>query len=486
MRFLGIGFVNHDTNITLYDEGKLSYFKYERNTQVKHQRVYLHRILQDVENIFGYKLEEYDAIASSYIGHAREEIVTHTPLPENDNCWQIDHHRLHYYSGLTLGGLDSDISIVIDGVGNEHSWSIHNKEGIIHRFRHENGSVGNTLEKMSEWMQIPAQYPIDVAGKFMGMQSYGTVDEGFLQYLRETNNPFEYFANIGDPINWVMHHRNNTIKQHQMLDYAATVHRALGDIVHTLFEAFAKPTDKIIYTGGAAQNVLWNSELIKRFPNTIIPPYSTDEGLSIGAVNFLCEKYDAPLGVFDNFPYSQVDVSVEEPSDATIDAAAKALAEGKVVAWYQGHGEIGPRALGNRSILMDPRLPNGKDVINEVKNREQYRPFGATVLIEHADSVLEEWTQDKYMLFSSIIKDGYPAITHVDKTCRCQTLENENPVFRKLLERFYQYTGCPVLLNTSLNVAGDPIAGSPADATYLFSTKETLDMLVIGDTVHKK
>lgn len=174
----------------------------------------------------------------------------------------------------------------------------------------------------------------------------------------------------------------------------------------------------------------------------------------------------------------------EEPSIETISKVARYLADGKIVAWYQGHGEIGPRALGNRSILLNPRVPNGKDKINAIKRREDFRPFGASVLGEYATVYFEMDDKDPFMLYTSKVKRYLPAVTHIDGTCRVQTVDNEG-VFRTLLEEFFTLSQCPVLLNTSLNLAGKPIAGSPEEAKQLFNTTP-IDILVIGNEIYTK
>jgi carbamoyltransferase len=165
---------------------------------------------------------------------------------------------------------------------------------------------------------------------------------------------------------------------------------------------------------------------------------------------------------------------------------AEQLSKGKIVAWYQGNGEIGPRALGNRSLLMDPRIINGKDVINKIKKRENYRPFGASVLEEYQDKFFDIKWHDDYMLYvSNVIVDQFPPITHIDGTCRIQTVKENNYYFRKLLLSFYDITGCPILLNTSFNMAGKPICSTIEEALNIFRNTD-IDLLVIGNDVYEK
>lgn len=158
------------------------------------------------------------------------------------------------------------------------------------------------------------------------------------------------------------------------------------------------------------------------------------------------------------------------------------LAQGRLVGWYQGQGEIGPRALGHRSLLMDPRLPHGKALLNRVKQREPYRPFGASVLREHHAQYFDG-QPDAFMLQACQVRGAeLPAITHVDGSSRVQAVLPEHGVFHALLARFHELTGCPVLANTSLNLAGRPLAAYPENAVQLFH-EAPVDALVVGDRV---
>ena len=160
------------------------------------------------------------------------------------------------------------------------------------------------------------------------------------------------------------------------------------------------------------------------------------------------------------------------------------MAQGKIVAWYQGHGELGPRALGNRSILMNPTIKDGKKILNDkVKKREWFRPFGASVKEEHASEYFD-LKHNPYMLFTSkVLSKDLDAVTHVDNTCRHQTVNvKQNEDFYNLLDSYQKITGMPVLLNTSLNLGGKPIASRPEEAIELMHTTE-LDAVCIGDEV---
>ena len=158
---------------------------------------------------------------------------------------------------------------------------------------------------------------------------------------------------------------------------------------------------------------------------------------------------------------------------------AKLLKQQKIVAVFQGRSEAGPRALGNRSILYDPRDPDGKDRINQVKHRESFRPFAGSVLLPHA----HEWSdmagldQSPFMMYAldalPHTHDKIPAILHVDKTCRVQTVDmKDNTNYYQLIDSFYQLTDVPILFNTSFNLAGDPLVETPEDAINTFEDSE--------------
>jgi carbamoyltransferase len=160
---------------------------------------------------------------------------------------------------------------------------------------------------------------------------------------------------------------------------------------------------------------------------------------------------------------------------------AELLASGKVVGWFQGRMEYGPRALGNRSILADPRRPEMKDIINrKIKFRESFRPFAPAVPVEAAAALFELDRPSPYMLMTVPVRtDRIPAVTHVDGSARVQTVDAEvNPHFHALLAEFGRRTGVPVLLNTSLNILGEPIAMTPSDALRCL-TMSDMDCLVL-------
>lgn len=513
MKLLSLHIFGHDSNLTYFDGKNVYYAKYERLYQKKHLEIFsMEDFEKTLKNEFNISISEIDEICICGAGikntlHVNFKDVikkpflrtlTHKPLINYiiDNSLNqiifIDHHYCHALSAQFFYENEANITFTIDGVGGTTSWAVFKlHKDIVRGNININGSIGDGIYKVSS-LFCKSSHLTDYAGKFMGLQSYAKTDEEYLQYLKKFN-----IENLAMPhkITQVGEYSFWSYKQYikvtgktskkDKLNWGRTIHQRCGEIILEHFKKYAKPDDVIHYAGGVAQNVIWNTELKKHFKNLIIEPPCGDEGLSLGGMEFLRRKYNLPKMKLENFPFSQTDQTTDEPTQETIDTVAKFLAEGKIVAWYQGHGEIGPRALGNRSLLMDPRIPDGKNKMNKVKNREYYRPFGASVLSEYAKEYFDLDFENPYMLYIGVTqKDNLQSITHVDGTCRAQTVDG-NSAFRKLLESFHKLTGCPVLLNTSLNVSGNPIAGYIQNAIDEFNSKD-IDVLVVGNNITTK
>ena len=257
----------------------------------------------------------------------------------------------------------------------------------------------------------------------------------------------------------------------------------------------------ICYSGGVALNGISNEHLRRQLDVELHMNGSCeDNGTAIGAAlavdfAFCGERTPEPVTDLHGRSYSSADISaalqgyagrVERLSQETLlTYAARNLANGKVVGWFQGRSEFGPRALGNRSILADPRRTDMQGILNHrVKHREAFRPYAPAVTEERATEFFELEGPSPAMLRVVPVRcRTLPAITHVDGTARVQTVNRgQNPLFYGLLRAFEGQTGVPVLLNTSFNMAGEPIVESPQDALRTFSLSR-MDMLVVGDFV---
>ena len=508
MKLLSISMTYHDNNASYFDGENVYYHKFERTKQEKHfcyENSW--EWIKDVEYLWGINIKDIDQVVIDF------DPTTYTKNPEGfeelsinnkvsykipdlsnpflihgiKNIWHINHHYAHAISTWMLEDENNipETRIVIDGVGQGRTYTIFKNEEIVRFGLVENGSIGLIMADIGPFLGVDSKNSNDNAGKIMGLQSYGNIDKDYLNKIKTSS--IDEISNIFSWTEWEHHKGDKILASHTKLDWIKTIHEQVGELIVDLFSQYINKDDVVSYSGGIAQNVVWNTKLLKKFKNIIIPPHASDEGTSLGGIEFLRKQNNLPRFTLNNFPYSQSDNKPKNnPTDETIKLAARLLSEGNIIGWYQGHGEIGPRALGNRSILMDPRIKDGKQIINEVKKREFYRPFGASILSEHVLDYFENDNEDEFMLFTNnFITDKFPAITHIDGTCRVQTVKNRNPMFRKLIEEFYNLTGCSIILNTSLNINGKPIAGYKENAIDLFDSS-TIDYMFIGDTVLKK
>ena len=260
-----------------------------------------------------------------------------------------------------------------------------------------------------------------------------------------------------------------------------TQNQALNKILKVV-----KKTDikNICLSGGYILNCVNNYYLKKHLPkdiNLYIEPISSDAGTAIGAAKILYYKETKSKqkfpqkNIYYGVKYSDKEIlsklKKEKTKRSNVRDVARLLSQNKIVALFQGRSEAGPRALGNRSILFNPKNKNGKDIVNKIKRREFYRPFAGTVLHEYMDEYfeMEGLEESPFMMYAVNVRkekvEEIPAITHVDNTCRVQTLKKEfNKHFYDIIKEFYDITNTPILLNTSFNLAGEPMVESITDA----------------------
>ena len=300
-------------------------------------------------------------------------------------------------------------------------------------------------------------------------------------------------------------------------DIAASIQKVTEEMLLNMAKHLRKTTGmkRLCMAGGVALNSVANTRILNEsgFEELYIQPAAGDGGGALGAAlwayntllgkprNFTMqhaywgrENSDGEISDFltqNNIPHSRF-----ENEDQLLDRVVERLTNAQVVGWSQGRFEWGPRALGNRSIIADPRNPEMKEIVNaKIKFREPYRPFAPSVLAESAEKYFElpnatSHCPARYMQYVVPVKESekatLPAITHVDGTGRLQTVfKAESPRYYKLIERFGQATGVPVILNTSFNLKGEPIVNTPANAFNTFSKSE-MDALVLGNFIIEK
>jgi len=298
-------------------------------------------------------------------------------------------------------------------------------------------------------------------------------------------------------------------------DIAASAQLVLEEILLRMVKHVHKKTGmkNLCLGGGVALNGVVNYRILKEgpFENLHIPPSPGDAGSAVGCAQYLyyCHKknkrkMEHNAEMIQNNVYVGPSHSNDEiksfldmnkihhkylETDSLLETTAQLIAEGNVVGWYQGKMEWGPRALGNRSILADPRNAEMKYTLNEkIKHRESFRPFAPCILEEHLSEYFDIDIPSPYMLFVAPVKkpEKIPAVTHVDGTSRLQTVSKDtNPLYYDLIKEFYKITDVPVLINTSMNVRGEPIVNTLEQA-YNMIIKTDMDYLVMGNYNIKK
>jgi|ETNvirnome_6_100_1030635.scaffolds.fasta_scaffold02044_9 carbamoyltransferase len=496
MKFLGLRLCEHDSNVTYTDGTTVKYYKPERDYQVKH---FGYKDLSGWTKIikkWGIDPKEIDAIGivldcfrHPYIQCDESKLFENIKVPLFElfgfDCpiFRVDHHYAHLLSCWTLD-VESDYGFVFDGFGDDYiSHSLfRNEKKIAEHHMCDFDSLGIILGSIGCYIGLDGS-GLDHASKLMALKGYGSkkFSPTYQQYDLSSLNKLWYGERFKE--------KNIDRDFQDICDSVRYCHEHTEKIFVDYFVEKTNTADRIFYSGGISQNTIINSKIKQQRNNLFIPPHCNDEGLSLGIVEFLRMYFDQEL--FDNsgFPYWQSDESpTNSPSVETIKKTAKFLNEEKIVGWYQGSGEIGARALGNRSILMNPSVKDGKEIINQkVKHREWFRPFGASILEEEVSNYFDWNEESPYMLYVMDVldKDSFAPVTHIDGTCRVQTVSKDLHNYYSLIDEFKSLSRIPMVLNTSLNNGGKPIAGSIEDALNLFSTTE-IDVLVVGDEIYEK
>ena len=439
------------------------------------------------------------------------------------------HHLGHAAAAFYNSGFDEAVAVIVDGSGTKQEIEL--TEGgaknpgfeteTIFNCTYEKGpevvfqsfggnydtqrAIGENIEMDSAITLVKAYEAVSdylgfgfiEAGKTMGLAPYGKEDEMIPSLFfngRGNKNVFVPQYPAGAIVDHLRHpylmlkenskawHNDPSKVTDAAKNLAWAVQEETQTLVGDLIEKAVKLTGKknVAIAGGYGLNCVANYYYKKRFPdlNIYVDPISHDGGTAIGLAQLVhfTETKDTtkrPLKTLylgperkESFDFTGMETKKVKPADV-----AKLISEKNIVALYQGRSEAGPRALGNRSILYDPTDPKGKDVVNQVKGREWFRPFAGSMMQEY----FEEWfdtygmEESPYMMYAmdfKLEKHGeVPAITHVDGTCRIQTVTKEqNKNYYTLIDEFRKITGVPILFNTSFNLAGQPLVETLADA----------------------
>jgi len=461
-----------------------------------------------------------------------------------------EHHLSHAASAYYPSPFDSAAVLTLDGVGEWTTTSLAIGKGRdlnvvkeIH-FPHSLGLLYSAFTYYTGFKVNSGEY------KVMGLAPYGKpvyadvireklitvaedgsfqLDISYFDYatgLTMTNKKFD--ALFGGPPR-----TSETELTQREMDLAASVQKVTEDIVLELARGIAKETGErnLCLAGGVALNCVANGILLREkiFDNIWIQPAAGDAGGALGAAlstwylhynreRVTSKERDAMKGAYLGSEFSDAEIEAELTAcsavfkklseDDMIEAVASALVDEKAVGWMQGRMEFGPRALGGRSIIADPRSPIMQKQLNlKVKYRESFRPFAPSVLREDVGAWFEHETDSPYMLLVADVKEdkrramtkeeealfgidklnvprsSLPAITHVDYSARIQTVHADtNHRYHAVISKFKEKTGCPLVVNTSFNVRGEPIVCTPTDAFKCFMGTE-LDVLAVGNYV---
>jgi carbamoyltransferase len=336
-------------------------------------------------------------------------------------------------------------------------------------------------------------------GSFKLNMDYFAYDYG----LTMTNGRFDDF--FGGPPR-----KPETRMGEREFDIAASVQKACEEVVLAQVRHINKETGltRLCMAGGVALNCVANGRVIRETPmkELFIQPAAGDAGGAVGVAHYLYNTLEKkPRGPAWKHAYLGPAYSDKEIGDyldsrkvpyrrlsdtELVDATAKVIADGNVVGWFQGRMEFGPRALGARSILADPRDPKMRDTLNmKIKFREGFRPFAPSTLAEKSSEWFEIDCESPYMLLVAPVRENkrvIPAVTHVDYSARIQSVTREqNPLYYDLIAAFDRLTGVPVIINTSFNVRGEPIVCTPHDA-YVCFMRTNMDHLVLGHYILDK
>jgi len=438
----------------------------------------------------------------------------------------LPHHVCHASSSFFVSPFKESAIMSLDGIGEFSStWLGMGKGNTIHRIKEifYPNSLGLLWEKISKFLGF-TEYD---ASKVMGLAAFGhpgrfhesfqtmvklvpdggfTVDNDALRFRADDFGPLERIFKLKKRDPRIGIGRNQE-------DMAAALQKISDDIALHLARFLQKETlsENLCLAGGVALNCVSNGLLAGSglFKNLYIQPAAHDAGTALGAAYYiwnvaLRQKREFVLdhvywgpkfsGQEIREALAGMNLRCQETSDIAQEVA-KRLADGEVVGWFQGRAEWGPRALGNRSLLADPRRPDMKDVLNaRIKKREPFRPFAPSILKEYA----HEWfilprdcesLSAEFMLIAVDVRKGresaIPAVTHVDGTSRIQLVNREtNPLYHELISNFYRLTGVPLVLNTSFN-ENEPIVCSPQDAVGTF-LRTKMDCLAMGDFLISK
>lgn len=367
----------------------------------------------------------------------------------------ILHHKSHaataYYT-RPWESKDNTVILTIDGMGEYQTAVIYDSdfnEILNYNLPKSIGDFYSICTRLLGYVLLEEEYIV------MGLASYGKPT-----VLYEFEYLWENVEKIHGPAR--LEYLQNVLYKTSNEDFASSLQKFTEIRITELATEARKHGSKLCYAGGVAQNIVANSLLYDMFDEVWIPPAPNDGGSALGAAAWSYCKQNKKDRINFTSPYLGYNID----QDVNVEEVVDYLLENKVCGVANGRAEWGPRALGNRSLLGDVRF-DIQDTVNKIKKRELFRPFAPAILEEYVDEYFEG-PYNEYMQYASIAKDitkeKFPSIVHVDGTARVQVVKKDcESVLRQILEEYYKRTGVPLLLNTSLNIKGQPILNDEKD-----------------------
>jgi carbamoyltransferase len=365
-----------------------------------------------------------------------------------------NHHLSHAAAGFQTSPYDRATVVVIDAIGEFDTITIWGAEYDSKGHATYKKLWGETYPRSiglfySAVTKRVGLHPLDEEYITMGMAAWGKP-----HYVEDLKDLYRENLHIGiDP---------SVLSGAQNEDIAASAQVLAEYLIYSVMRRAQEFgwSSNLVYMGGVALNCLANRNLGEYFENIWIMPCPGDAGSSLGA---------AALAYGKRINWTNAYLGHEIPGEYPVDALVDCLLRDRIVGVASGRAEFGPRALGNRSLLADPRGHDIKDRVNEIKRRQKFRPFAPVILAEHVGEFFDMprgFDHSPYMQSVAVCRnpESFPAIVHVDGTSRVQTVAADGSGIRQLLEAWYKETGCPMLLNTSLNIRGEPMVNDRADA----------------------
>lgn len=493
--------LGHNSSICVFNNGNVEkYFLVERFTRKKYD--YNKELILKLVNDICSELK-IDVICISNFNTEDEfisKIFEESKKYHSDVKLDIqsDHHLNHASLAFYNSKFEESLVIVVDGAGSTIEDNLVEVESVFF-FNNEKNTLiyKNVIEEFSPFdlpwesnvFSVGGLYDMasvligntpDDCGKAMGLSSYGdpnpVFEKLFDNFYQRSDEEIQTFLKSPSKLVGQLH-----------ADLCYGVQQQTQIKVGNLIEDSIKRTGikKVCISGGYGMNIVSNYYYLQRFPEVefYFEPLCNDNGVSIGAAmnTYLKLTNKIPTPIKNTFFHgNHYDCSLYQGVETSIEEIAELLCKNKSIGVYSGLSEAGQRALGNRSILFSPLNPEAKNILNEVKRREWYRPFAAVVLEKDVDLYFDNSCPSPHMTLCFPVKsDMIPGVTHVDGTCRVQTVSSGH--LYDILKAFKNLTGHGILLNTSLNLAGEPLAETPKDAFDTLNNS-SLDYLWFEET----